>query len=193
MIIPANYRDFRITLLVVSLLLAALTWWGWRRLSRQRLRPRIRMAGAFCEVAGNGDVSIGPQTGRDLITLALMEAGLVCVMNVVFWFYSPWGATLHQIISIWMKGYLALAAMLLVGAGGVLFRSLGQPKIQVGKQSREINWRRGFQVRRYPFETIACVEMLFIEKLNVAVHHSYVQRPRPCLSPGSSPIRSGRR
>jgi hypothetical protein len=176
MITIQDYWKFRTLLLVVSILLVAVLWWGWRRLSRQGLRSGIQMDGAYCQVAGNGDMLIRPHTIRNFIVLALVGAGLACVANLGFWFYSPWGATLHQITWIWIKGLFALTVMQLVGAVMVLFRSLGQPKIQVQGKPREIKWKRWFRNRRYSFERVSCVKVLFYESSNISIHRTYTQR-----------------
>ena len=84
MITIEGYWEFRIFLLVASILLAAVIWWGWRRLSRQGLRSNIQMDGAYCQVAENGDVLIRPHTIRDFIVLAWVGAGLACGMNLGF-------------------------------------------------------------------------------------------------------------
>jgi hypothetical protein len=176
MITIQDYWKFHTLLLVVSVLLAAVLWWGWRRLSRLDLRPGIQMDGAYCQVAENGDVLIRPHTIRDFIVLAWVGAGLACVANLGFWFYNPWGVTLHQITWTWIEGLFTLTAMLLVGAAMLLFRSLGQTKIQVQVETRKIKWKRWFRNRRYSFEHVSYIKVLFYESMNISIHRTYSQR-----------------
>jgi len=121
------------------------------------MQTPVKLDGAACRIAENGNISLSPNS-HDGVYLLFIAAATV---GARMWVRELWIIT---------------TALLILIAAVVLIRWANQPKVQITVDSGMIEWRRWLQRRRFSFVDISRINVFFDQQVYDMLGHLVVRR-----------------